>query len=73
MPADFVNMRRQKESSKKSFKMLRKEIGVAQSGRCRGMKVYGNRMGVFLSPVSLLWMGTLHNLPTSLGLPRCAE
>ena len=27
MPADFVHMRRHKESIKKSFKMLRKENG----------------------------------------------
>jgi hypothetical protein len=27
MPADFVHMRRQKDSIKKSFKMLRKETG----------------------------------------------
>jgi hypothetical protein len=30
MPAEFVHMRRHKESIKKSFKMLRKENGVAQ-------------------------------------------
>ena len=34
------------------------------------MKVYGNRMGVFLRPVSVLRMDKLHNLPTSLGLPK---